>query len=73
MSFVSILMKNDRVIKGFYCIIFTKRSYQCLHRKVSSKLSDILGLLNIEEEIIDVYETENKYFIPFISRNNDFC
>ena len=22
MSFVSILMKNDRVIKGFYCIIF---------------------------------------------------
>ena len=54
-------------------IIFTKRSYQCLHRKVSSKLSDILGLLNIEEEIIDVYETENKYFIPFISRNNDFC
>ena len=21
MSFVSILMKNDRVIKGFYCII----------------------------------------------------
>ena len=22
MSFVSILMKNDRVIKGFYCIYF---------------------------------------------------
>ena len=22
MSFVSILMKNDRVIKGFYCIVF---------------------------------------------------
>ena len=24
MSFVSILMKNDRVIKGFYCITLTK-------------------------------------------------
>ena len=23
MSFVSILMKNDRVIKGFYCITLT--------------------------------------------------
>ena len=23
MSFVSILMKNDRVIKGFYCIVIT--------------------------------------------------
>ena len=24
MSFVSILMKNDRVIKGFYCILWFK-------------------------------------------------
>ena len=24
MSFVSILMKNDRVIKGFYCIVIHK-------------------------------------------------
>ena len=28
MSFVSILMKNDRVIKGFYCILFETGSIQ---------------------------------------------
>ena len=27
MSFVSILMKNDRVIKGFYCIVYTSVNY----------------------------------------------
>ena len=28
MSFVSILMKNDRVIKGFYCIIIVRLMVQ---------------------------------------------
>ena len=28
MSFVSILMKNDRVIKGFYCVHFLSRETQ---------------------------------------------
>ena len=27
MSFVSILMKNDRVIKGFYCIRYEEHLY----------------------------------------------
>ena len=31
MSFVSILMKNDRVIKGFYCISETS---QVIHMRV---------------------------------------
>ena len=30
MSFVSILMKNDRVIKGFYCICFEKSLYRMI-------------------------------------------
>ena len=30
MSFVSILMKNDRVIKGFYCITLINADYVSL-------------------------------------------
>ena len=40
MSFVSILMKNDRVIKGFYCIYKTEAIFPGLqHGKVSQFLT----------------------------------
>ena len=32
MSFVSILMKNDRVIKGFYCIWFIRVDKNILYK-----------------------------------------
>ena len=35
MSFVSILMKNDRVIKGFYCIMNMDKPTTWLHLKLN--------------------------------------
>ena len=37
MSFVSILMKNDRVIKGFYCIIYVQ-CFQTSHHNDDNEI-----------------------------------
>ena len=46
MSFVSILMKNDRVIKGFYCNMYSKPKYESLtvvaHWQISAALSTLV-------------------------------
>ena len=46
MSFVSILMKNDRVIKGFYCIPMLMVSMLLLMR-ISYAFKNFVSLRNI--------------------------
>ena len=48
MSFVSILMKNDRVIKGFYCILNWDQSWSIYLASFLSKLNFLRHLICIQ-------------------------
>ena len=74
MSFVSILLKNDRVIKGFYCRKFIlshtwqwkvsdlTRGIRCF-RYLRSNTSEELALSNVMEKILLGNQSISKYAI----------
>ena len=66
MSFVSILMKNDRVIKGFYCtVVFYKRLHSISMYLVWTVL---LGLLVFIEPVLYVVTDGQDIIFFFFSK-----